>query len=261
MQKSIILQELEEFRKQLKSAQGTACVVYGYNRGLHAARINGCCVVGQKTISESEKLEMKQNKKGFTMLELLISVLIIVILASIAWPMYLKAVERSRMSEAVSLLANIGAAQELQYMQTNQFTASYDGLSVMPKGASTDKYCTKGSPVPPTYTSQACGDGNGFVIQLSSDLSYDGGKARALRSAPRELQYAYELERYYANYGTLCTGLNENGKSLCADFCGLDTYTGPCCSTGGMNITQGDYACGAPATQAVKAKEESEDGE
>jgi len=258
MQKSIIVQELEEFRKQLKSAQGTACVVYGYNRGLHAARINGCCVVGQKTISESEKLEMKQNKKGFTLLELLISVLIIVILASIAWPQYLRAVERSRMSEAISLLANIGAAQERKYMQINRFAASYTGLDVMPRGASADKYCTKGILSSPSYTSQSCGDGNGFLVQLSSDLSYDGGKARALRSAPRELQYAYELERYYANYGTLCTGLNENGKSLCAEFCGLDDYTGPCCSTGGMNIKKGDYACGAPATQTVKEKKKEE---
>ena len=189
---------------------------------------------------------MKQFKKGFTLLELLISVLIVVILASIAWAQYLKAVERSRMSEAVALLANISAAQERKFMQTNRFSTSFTGLDVTPKGASGDKYCTKGMISPSDYSNTACEDGNGFVIQLSSNTNYNGGKASARRTAPRALQYEYELERYYANYGTLCTALNEEAKSLCADFCGVDEYTAPCCAVAGNAIEEGDFACGVP---------------
>ena len=235
-----ILRELAQLKKQHADSRGTVCDVYGKNKVTVASRVNGCCVAikGNK---------MKQFKKGFTLLELLISVLIVVILASIAWAQYLKAVERSRMSEAVALLANISHAQERKFIQTNRFTLSFMGLDVAPKDARADKYCTKGTISPATYDNTACGDGNGFVIQLSTTTAYNQGKAMALRSAPRTLQYEYELERYYANYGTLCKALNEEAKSLCADFCGVDEYTGPCCTITGSTITEGDQACGVPS--------------
>jgi len=206
---------------------------------------------------------MKKFNEGFTLLELLIAVLIVVILASIAWAQYLKAVERSRMSEAVALLANISSAQERKFIQTNRFSTSFTGLDVAPKQASGDKYCTKGTISPSDYGPTACAEGNGFVLRLSADTAYNQGKATALRSAPRELQYKYELERYYANYGTLCTALNEEAKSLCADFCGVDEYTGPCCTVAGNAISDGDMACGVPSLNlhGTAPSEEEEKGE
>lgn len=233
-----IAKELAQLKKQRATCLGTMCNVYGKNETSIYGRINGCCTTPQV---------IKQSKKGFTLLELLIVTLMIVILASIAWAQYLKAVERSRMSEVVALLANISHAQERKLMQTNRFASSYGGLDVVPQEASGNKYCTKGPAVPSTYTNNACAEGNGFVVQLSSATTYDGGKATALRSAPRTLQYQYELERYYANYGTLCTALNNEAKELCADFCGIDEYTTPCCTIAGNTIAEGDNACGVPS--------------
>ena len=60
------------------------------------------------------------NKKGFTLIELLVVVLILGILAAMAMPQYFKAVERSRMTEAVTLLSNISAAQQRKYLQQIQ---------------------------------------------------------------------------------------------------------------------------------------------
>ena len=67
------------------------------------------------------------NKKGFTLIELLVVVLILGILAAMAMPQYFKAVERSRMSEAVSLLGNIAGAQQRKYLQINKYATEYRG--------------------------------------------------------------------------------------------------------------------------------------
>lgn len=190
------------------------------------------------------------NNKGFTLIELLVVVLIIGILAAMAMPQYFKAVERSRMSEAVTLMGNIAQAQQRKYLQINKYTTNYSGLDVAPQGAKKDGYCTKGTT--PTNGGAAvvsgCGpNGNGFYIQISG-TAYEDGKALSTRVSPNTLQYKYTLERYYANNATTCTGQDANGAALCADFCGIDELAAnaPCCSSGSSG------ACPAPTSAGFR---------
>ena len=183
---------------------------------------------------------IKNNNKGFTLIELLVVVLILGILAAMAMPQYFKAVERSRMTEAVTLLSNIASAQQRKYLQINAYAKDYRGLDVAPAGATGSVYYTKG-----TVTSGV--DGNGFGVTLSSTNAYTTGFATATREADGSptaaaLNYQYNLVRYYASDLTTCNGTNTNGQALCADFCGIDTPTGSCCSDGSSS------ACTAPVT-------------
>ena len=170
---------------------------------------------------------MKNNKKGFTLIELLVVVLILGILAAMAMPQYFKAVERSRMSEAVSLLNSIAGAQQRKYLQIGKYIEKYDGLDVAPAGATGSSYTTSD---------------NGFTITLSGD-GYTEGVAKATRSSSNggTLNYNYNLTRYYASNLTQCNSTEKNGQALCADFCGVDTPAATCCSDGASK-------CAAPKT-------------
>ena len=187
---------------------------------------------------------IKNNNKGFTLIELLVVVLIIGILAAMAMPQYFKAMERSRMTEAVTLLANIAQAQQRKYMQINAYAKNYSGLDVAPKGASAGNYCTKGT----LAADGKCGKGNGFLVSLEqTNTGLNKGNAVAKRVGPGTLQYQYNLVRYYNGEGTQCNAENKNGAELCMDFCGLDetpTASYKCCSDG----TTGDKAgaCAEP---------------
>ena len=167
---------------------------------------------------------------GFTLIELLVVVLIIGILAAMAMPQYFKAVERSRMTEAVTLMDSIAKAQRRKWMQTNRYAEDFRGLDVFPKGATGDRYFTKGDP-------QTGAGGNGFMIRLVIGGSFRSGILSATRMVDGNLshpslQYRYYLNRYYQDDKVSCVGYNRAGMELCADFCGIDTPVRECCDDG-----------------------------
>ncbi|MDE3277319.1 MAG: prepilin-type N-terminal cleavage/methylation domain-containing protein [Spirochaetota bacterium] len=178
---------------------------------------------------------------GFTLIELLVVVLIIGILAAMAMPQYFKAVERSRMTEAVAIMDSVAKAQRRKYMQRNTFTSNFEALDVAPKGAKGENYYTKGDP-------ETGRGGNGFQINLYPiNLgSFRAAQVSATRvvdadSNDSSLQYKYSLSRYYMNDNVSCIGSNQAGQELCADFCGIDTPTRWCCDDGN------GAGCNAPA--------------
>lgn len=165
------------------------------------------------------------NKKGFTLIELLVVVLIIGILAAMAMPQYFKAVERSRMTEADTLLGSIAQAQRRKFLQVNRFVTNYKALDVSPKDSNGSIYYTKGNP-----TTGA--NGNGFAVVLFGDTFQTGIATATRHAATGALQYQYSLSRYYQGDNVTCNGINDAGKELCADFCGIDTPTNSCCNNG-----------------------------
>jgi len=70
------------------------------------------------------------TKKGFTLIELLVVVLIIAILAAIALPRYQIAVERARMSEAVTIAKNIADANKRYFLATGSYAPNINVLDI-----------------------------------------------------------------------------------------------------------------------------------
>ncbi len=78
---------------------------------------------------------MLKNKKGFTLLELMVVVLIIAILAAIALPQYRIAVEKTRISTNITMMKALHDAIIQYYGTKGEFPTSFSKLSVtVPKG-------------------------------------------------------------------------------------------------------------------------------
>ena len=156
------------------------------------------------------------NRKGFTLIELLVVVLIIGILAAVALPQYFKAVEKSRATEALSIMGSLAAAMERARLvsSTNVYPEDLSSLDI-------EFADVNGSPVTGTTWNT-----NNFEI-VHTPGSTDAGKVVATRQGANQ----YTLTRYYytgrvvCNDTTTATGTGGSVSGICKSL-GLPTTTG-----------------------------------
>jgi type IV pilus assembly protein PilE len=75
-----------------------------------------------------ENIAMRKSMRGVTLMELLIVVVIIGILAAIAYPNYRQYAARAKRNEARAALLQIATNQERFYMQNNTYTTDLTAL-------------------------------------------------------------------------------------------------------------------------------------
>ena len=105
-------------------------------------------------------------KKGFTLLELIVVIIIIGILATLGFTQYTKVIERGRTAEAKAILGTIRTAQESYKLENGSYTGTIGNLAVeAPTSCATTHYFSYGitAAAATTFTAQAtrCGTGTG----------------------------------------------------------------------------------------------------
>ena len=186
------------------------------------------------------------KKKGFTLIEMLVVVLIVGVLTSIAMSMYFRAVERSRVAEALVLMGKVVESQQRYKLRRGQgYSTNWKALDFAPQGVPEDKtlvpsvigaenlgFCTK------MKDETTCG--NGFVIELVGSSSSDD-KAGVIATRNGNSNFGrYQLFRYYDDlaFRTYCDaqGLEDSASydamAMCTDYVENDVYVKPGCKPG-----------------------------
>jgi len=70
------------------------------------------------------------DKKGFTLLEILVVIIIIGILATLALPQYMKTTKKARAGEAVSNIGSLRGALLRYYQENDKLPTSIDQLDI-----------------------------------------------------------------------------------------------------------------------------------
>ncbi|MDR0646276.1 MAG: prepilin-type N-terminal cleavage/methylation domain-containing protein [Elusimicrobiota bacterium] len=82
-------------------------------------------------------------KEGFTLSEMLVALIVIVILGMIAYPIYSKAVRNSRVSDALEVLSMASMKQEAYIVSNDRYASTFDELKAPIRGLRGNKESTE----------------------------------------------------------------------------------------------------------------------
>jgi prepilin-type N-terminal cleavage/methylation domain-containing protein len=142
---------------------------------------------------------MKIDNKGFSMIELMVTVILIAILAAMAIPQYYKVVEKQKGVEAVNMLSSIAKAEERYFVINEKYTEDFTALD--------PDFIDSATKQPPTGSAFNAGN---FRYTLSGTANCGTNGVNCKIKAER-VTGDYYFERTYET-GVVCCGESANGE-------------------------------------------------
>ena len=97
-------------------------------------------------------------KKGFTLLELIIVIIVVGILASLGFGQYTQTIEKGRAAEARSILGSLRTLQAAYYLENGAYTATIADLGIanVPSSCTSTHYFSYACATTGTCTATRC---------------------------------------------------------------------------------------------------------
>lgn len=156
-------------------------------------------------------------KKGFTLIEMLVVVLIIGVLSAVALPQYQKAVEKSKATQAITMLNAAYKAAASYYAEIDDYPDTFEDMGFEVPWTGKTKWDTQGGAKDTRsngdwslqiyqanqghfnlYAGRISGKykGSGFEVQVVVDDEITGGKIRCAEKISGGLTFAGEAGDY-----------------------------------------------------------------
>ena len=151
------------------------------------------------------------KKKGFTLIELLVAVLIIGILAAIAFPKYQIAVDKANYMQIVTLVTAVKEAQERYYMAKGEYTTNFNNLDIT-------------IPLDADVTGSVIQKAGKWAVRINSVNDFVSGGIVNAYYYPAKVSYIVYLDRRPTYAGVRqCRSVDrgERGKKLCLSLGGV----------------------------------------
>jgi len=146
-------------------------------------------------------MQKRSNKKGMTLLEMMVVVIIIAGMVMVAYPTYLSSLEKGRALEAVRLVSNFVAAQVKYRADNDTYATSFKYLDVDASG--------KDKTTNPTVVTDNTVTTQNFTYTLSGTT---------ISATSRSNSYAYNIIGTYDNDTINCTTSSRSGKKICSSL-------------------------------------------